>query len=368
VDEETILNFLRGLPPFRFLDDTTLSEVATQTEIHFFPKDTHILRQDDPATGYLYLIEQGGVKQSLLTGFEAETVIEVAGEGEMFGVLSSLQDEVNRMDVVALADTLCYAIPRPVVQKLLDTQPTFARYLLNFSIQHYLDWSLAEIRQGTGLGEVSGWLPLTSSIGDLAHTPLVTCPETVSIQEVAQLMSAHLVNAVVILNTAGQAIGIVTDWDLRERVIAAGRDIRQPVRGIMSAPLIMLAADEPVYEAIRLMIARNIHHLVIIEEGQPTGLITGNDLMVQRSLSPLFIARELERQTDPAGLRRVLDPSQRLIPRYSSRPTRLAHGRSQRPAGHARPSVHRGRPGAAAGSLLLAGLGQRGTPGADFQD
>jgi CBS domain-containing protein len=314
VAQETILKFLRGLPPFQFLDEAILREVATQTKLHFFPKDTLILRQDDPAAGYLYLIEQGGVKQSLRTEFEAEAVIEVAGEGEMFGLLSSLEDEANRMDVIALTDTLCYAIPRPVVHKLLETQPTFARYLLNFSIQHYLDWSLAEIRQGGVLGELSSWLPLTGSIHNLVRTPLVTCRETATIQEVAQLMSASRVSAVVILDTASQASGIVTDWDLRERVIAAGQDIQQPVREVMSAPLITIAPDEPIYEAIRLMIARNIHHLILAEAGQPIGMITGNDLMAQHSASPLFITRELEHQTDPAGLRRVLDQSQRMLP------------------------------------------------------
>jgi CBS domain-containing protein len=36
--------------------------------------------------------------------------------------------------------------------------------------------------------------------------------------------------------------------------------------------------------------------------------------MVQHSASPLFITRELEHQTDPAGLRRVLDQAQRVLP------------------------------------------------------
>ena len=63
--------------------------------------------------------------------------------------------------------------------------------------------------------------------------------------EQGQLRSAHPVSATVILDAVGQAIGIVTNWDLRERVIAASQDIRQPVRGVMSAPLITIAADEP---------------------------------------------------------------------------------------------------------------------------
>jgi CBS domain-containing protein len=185
--------------------------------------------------------------------------------------------------------------------------------LLNFSIHHYLDWSLAELRRGPIL-ETSGWLPLTGNLRDLAWSPLITCPETASIQTLAQRMSARVVSAAVILDVMGRPGGIVTDWDLRERVISAGRDIQQPVRDIMSVPLISISPDEPVYEAIRLMITHNIHHLVLIEAGRLVGMITANDLVVQHAVSPLFIARELERQVEPAGLRRVLDQSQRVIP------------------------------------------------------
>lgn len=95
VTEQTVLNFLRDWPLFQFLNDAALSEVAHQTNRLFFPKDTPILRQGDPATAYLYLIEHGGVKQSLKTEFEAEAVIEVAGEGEIFGLLSGWEDETN---------------------------------------------------------------------------------------------------------------------------------------------------------------------------------------------------------------------------------------------------------------------------------
>jgi CBS domain-containing protein len=157
-------------------------------------------------------------------------------------------------------------------------------------------------------------LVLTGSVRDLVRAPLVTLLQTVSIQEAAQRMSTEQASAAVILDAAGQVTGIVTDWDLRERVVAAGLDTTQPIGKVMSAPVVSLAAAEPIYEAVRLMMNHNIHHLLITSDDQPLGLITSNDLIVLHSASVFFITREIERQTNPAGLRQVLDQAQQAIP------------------------------------------------------
>ena len=136
-------------------------------------------------------------------------------------------------------------------------------------------------------------LLLTGCVRDLVRAPLVTLLETVSIQEAAQRMSAARASAAVILDAAGQVAGIVTDWDLRERVVAAGLDTTQPIGTVMSAPVISLAAAQPIYEAVRLIMSHNIHHLLITNEDQPLGLITSNDLIILHSASVFFITREI---------------------------------------------------------------------------
>lgn len=184
----------------------------------------------------------------------------------------------------------------------------------DFSMHPYLEWNSEESHQDTILSDTSGQSLFNSQVRDLTNSPLVTCPETTTIQEAAQLMSAHRVSSVVVLNEAGQVAGIVSDWDLRERVIAAGRDIRQPIREIISAPVITITGNEPVYEALRLMITHNIHHLVITEDNRPVRMVTSHDLIILQGTSTLFIVREIDRQHTPAGLRQVLDQAQQVIP------------------------------------------------------
>lgn len=300
--------FLSQVPPFRYLDRETLARVVAQAEIHFFPKGTCILQRDGPPARYLYVIEKGGVKKAV-----GDIAVEVVGEGEIFGVLSALEGDRSRLDVIALEDTLCYAIPRAVVEDLLDTQPKIARFLYEFSIRRYLDWSLEELERLPVLTG-SGRLAFTARAGEVAHRPLVTCQAETTIQEAAQLMSHHRVSSVVVLGPDGRAAGILTDWDLRERVVAAGRDIRQPVAKVMSSPVISVDSDAPVYEVVAEMVRRGIHHIVVTEAGRPAGMITGHDLILLQGTSALFVARDIERRHDLPGLRQLVADSQRVVP------------------------------------------------------
>jgi CBS domain-containing protein len=302
------LAFLSQVPPFRYLDRETLAEVVARAEVHFFPRGTRILQRDGPPARYLYVVEKGGVKKAV-----GDVTLEVVGEGEVFGVLSALEGDRSRLDVIAVDDTVCYAVPREVVEKLLETQPQFARYLYEFSIRRYLDWSLEELERAPALAG-SGRLIFTARAGEVARRPLVTCQPETTIREAAQLMSHNRVSSVVVLGPGGEAAGIVTDWDLRERVVAAGRDIRQPVAKIMTSPVVSVDADAPVYQVVSEMVRRGIHHIVVTEASRPAGMIAGHDLILLQGTSALFVARDIERRHDLPGLRQVVAESQRVVP------------------------------------------------------
>jgi len=55
---EDIIHFLEKVPPFQFLDETTLKDVAKNIAIEFYPKDTVILRQDGVPSDSLRIIKK----------------------------------------------------------------------------------------------------------------------------------------------------------------------------------------------------------------------------------------------------------------------------------------------------------------------
>jgi CBS domain-containing protein len=120
-----------------------------------------------------------------------------------------------------------------------------------------------------------------------------------SIAEAARIMQETRIGSVLV---ADDPAGIVTDRDLRGRVLAAGLGPEIPVRRIMTRPLKTVGSDVPVFTALHLMLQENIHHLVVVEEGKIVGLISSSDLLHYQARSPLYLRRALDTLGDAAEM------------------------------------------------------------------
>ncbi|MDW8058621.1 MAG: putative nucleotidyltransferase substrate binding domain-containing protein [Thermomicrobium sp.] len=318
----SVVEFLRRVPPFQFLDEERLERLTKRVEVHYFPRGAVLIRRGERPPEYLWVVVRGGVKKVLRTATGEEHLFEVASEGDLVGVLSSVDGLEGQLDDIAVEDTVCYAIPRTVVEELIASEPAVARFFLG-ALREWVRASLTALERQEE--PTDGALVLSAPCRTVVRYPLLTCPLGTTVRRAAQVMSAERVNSIVVVDANGRGVGIVTDWDLRERVIAAGRSPEVPVEEIMSAPLVTIDADRLLLEAVRVMIARGINHLVVTEEGKPYGMLTAFDLLVRQGTSALFLARALERETRVERLAEILEQAQRqLLPFLLSRGVRAS--------------------------------------------
>jgi CBS domain-containing protein len=91
-------------------------------------------------------------------------------------------------------------------------------------------------------------------------------------------------------------IGIVTDRDLRARVVAEGRDASATsAADIMSQPLVTLPPAAFAFEAVLEMTRRRIRHVVVVEDGRLIGVVSSRDLLALHLAHPVTLARDLDR-------------------------------------------------------------------------
>jgi CBS domain-containing protein len=107
-------------------------------------------------------------------------------------------------------------------------------------------------------------------------------------------MTAQGATSIIAMGPEGRPEGIVTDRDLRERVLAAGRSPEEPVASIMTAPLVSVSPEAFVFEALLEMTRHRIHHLLVVEGGRPLGVLSGDDLLRVEAAQPLERARAIE--------------------------------------------------------------------------
>ncbi|MHB9134130.1 MAG: DUF294 nucleotidyltransferase-like domain-containing protein [Armatimonadota bacterium] len=128
----------------------------------------------------------------------------------------------------------------------------------------------------------------------------VFCSLETPIHAVAVVMTNHHASAVLIQAESGNVVGIVTDGDIRQRVVAADTDHQQPAYRLMSSPLVTIPERAVIYEALLLMEHRNIQHLAVTDEtGRVVGIIRNQELLQFQSYGPIVLTREVEQAATP---------------------------------------------------------------------
>ena len=139
---------------------------------------------------------------------------------------------------------------------------------------------------------------LHEPVGPLAGPP-VFCDLREAAAKGAALMTARGASAVVV-TAQGEPVGLVTDSDIRARLVAAGRGGDVPLREIMSAPLVSIEGQALVYEAILAMRERDVDHLLVRDEkGAVSGLVRNRDLLLFHRYSLAVLTQEIRHAASP---------------------------------------------------------------------
>jgi len=158
---------------------------------------------------------------------------------------------------------------------------------------------------------------LIRPLGSLVRRAAVTCGPATTAAEVAQLMSREGIGSVVVVSD-GQPAGIVTDRDLRRKIVGEGRDSRTtPASALMSSPVISVPADAFVIDALVMMTRRGIHHLVVTAEGRLVGVVSSSDVLRLELAHPVAVSRRIAAASSLDVLKRlgfeVVEITRRLV-------------------------------------------------------
>lgn len=153
-------------------------------------------------------------------------------------------------------------------------------------------------------GGISALNLLATPVRDLLQRQPVTLPPTATIRDAARLMRDARASSVMLVQQ-DHLFGLVTDRDLRNRVLAQALDPERPVADIATLAPLTVAAASPAYEALLLMARHNIHHVPVMDGTRIAGMVTATDLTEQHSTSAVYLAGDIYRQTTVEGLARV---------------------------------------------------------------
>jgi len=296
--------FLHTVQPFNALTGEDLQWLAGKLEVNYYPQGKSIL-SSRPSPG-LAIIRKGAAR--LLD--KDHKFLDKRSEGEIFGHEIYFHGELQDYFAEAEEDCLLWHLSQQDFQKLCTRHPLISEYFSS----HLKSRLTAAIQVKHTVTQVGG----------LLNREPVLVDSEVSIREAAQEMSTEKVSSILIVEN-GELCGIVTDKDLRQRVLVEGLDSGLPIKTVMTANPMSIPADTDVDSALLIMMRKNYHHLPIVDGRKPLGLVTAGDILRAQSEHPLRLVRDIYKLN---SIEELLELSKRL-PSLYERMVNLGRGVGQ---------------------------------------
>jgi len=293
-------------PPFDGLSDELLDEAAGTVEIAYFKAGTTISERDQPIRALSY-IRSGAVEVYLHNG----QLYNRLGEGDIFGQFDLLRDRQARFPVQAIEDTLLYLIPRSVFDRLCTADDNFADFveLSGSRLKSTVEQSLRNNDM------------IATRVRRLISRLPVMIQDNATAQEAARLMTENDVSSVLLLKPGndedsdrvfsdadGQQwllTGMITDKDLRQRIIAAGASGQTPLSIISHGKLITIQSDESVNESMLTRLRDNIQRLPELHRRRLVGVVHLSDSVRYETNNSVYLVNNIFNRTSVKALARL---------------------------------------------------------------
>jgi CBS domain-containing protein len=116
-----------------------------------------------------------------------------------------------------------------------------------------------------------------------------------TVYEALTLMAEKDVGALLVLDSAGQLVGILSERDYARKIVLKGKTSREtPVREIMTEKVLWVRPDQTIEECMALMTNKHIRHLPVMEEGRLLGVISIGDVVKDIISEQEFMIAQLE--------------------------------------------------------------------------
>lgn len=286
---QQVIDFIQHSAPFDVFDRDTLWFVAKHTKVIYVTSENQqdVLDEYMPA---LFLIQSG---QFVIT--DQQNNERHLSEGDYFGFVQLLVPDSGRIQVFVDSPGVVYCFPQTVFDRCRENRK-FAKFFQAAKDDVLENQAVADSN--------SMWL--YKPLHELLQREPIQIEQTLSIQAAAEMMSDNGVSSLIVTED-DHLIGIVTDRDLRNRVVATGLNISLPVDTIMTTSPAYILHNQNMFAAIALMSEKNIHHLPVLnaDDRSPVGMITTSDVVRQQKGNVLFMIGELSKTQSLYELTRV---------------------------------------------------------------
>jgi CBS domain-containing protein len=300
---------LRRHPPFNEMDPQHVRAfVEASRQAYFAPGEALVQPADGPAQE-LFFIRRGAVlgKRGLsdVSGgaFQYEA-------GDLFPISAVLAQRATTTAYHATEDTFVLRLPAAQMQALAQKSPVFGDFL-NRRVLRFLDLSRAAL-QSAYASRVLAEQSMETPLERLCRQTPVTCQPETPLREALGLMHRLRIGSMLAVDAQMQPLGILTRYDVLDRITLAGVSLERPMSDVMVGPVHSLEADRSAQEAALLMSAKGIRHVPVTRQGRLVGIVSERDLYALQRLSLSQVSDRIRHAAGVPALQEAADDIRRF--------------------------------------------------------
>ncbi|RME37608.1 MAG: CBS domain-containing protein, partial [Deltaproteobacteria bacterium] len=292
-----LIRTLKDTKPFDHLPEAAIKELEQAAQIKTYPSHVHIFGQNDPSTGYLYIVRKGLVEIVATTPGGVEMVVDLRSDGSFFGGTPIFTGEPYTAGARTAKETECFLIPAETIRKIAQAHPEVDQYFTRaiYSRVRSLYADMVSEQAQSALTQVEAY-PFKKRLSEIMASPVITCRPEDTIRHIAKTMARKKIGAVVISDSSNRVQGIITQSDMVNKVLARDQVDCDHLKAedIMTRNPKVMEPTAYMYEAATFMMAHRIKHLPLVENGELVGIISLRDLMRYRSQKSMLLVGSIQ--------------------------------------------------------------------------
>ncbi|MCG3680450.1 DUF294 nucleotidyltransferase-like domain-containing protein [Aliarcobacter butzleri] len=259
-------SFLSNIHPFEVLSPSQMAMCIQHMDIAYYPKDT-ILISPEKIPEHFFIIIKGSVYE-----YSNENIVVMDYQHEdSFDSNSLIYGKCDHTFKVN-EELICYEIEKKTFLGLIEKNQEFKDFFLKDLVN-----KIQSLKDKEYTSQLSSFM--IAKVGDtLIHEACMVDENTKLIDAIEKSMQFK--TSTIIVKKSDGGYGIITDSLLKIKVLLQGRDLTIPVRDIAIFPLLTIQKDDYLFEALTILIKRNIKRIgVTNNNGEMIGILEQIDIL-----------------------------------------------------------------------------------------
>ncbi|HTG67517.1 MAG TPA: cyclic nucleotide-binding domain-containing protein, partial [Flavobacterium sp.] len=240
---QRVADFLKNFPPFNFLEQIDIEVLSEQVSIIYKDKGAVIFTENEETHDSFYVVHKGAIE---LRKKSKNNILDMCDEGDIFGLRPLIAHENYKMEAIAHEETILYAIPIDTFRPYAIKNPKVGNFLIDsFASNTHNPYSKSHSGKlyGNPLDVEDNEdeiIDTDNKILDLQpikySKKIITCSRVTTAKEIAKTMTKKNVGAILVVEDM-LPIGIITDKDLRNKIVTGDYSINTTADVIMNSPV-----------------------------------------------------------------------------------------------------------------------------------